>query len=92
MDDNEYFDGMGYLLASAVRLPYPKFQSLFEKDGRLDVSMLCDEEREWLFEWRGWDLACSPMPDEERRFMRYGHWIGWHDAKDKMLNGLNYRT
>ena len=39
------------------------------------------ETCEWLYEWRMWDLVCSPMDDNERRRTRYGHYLGWHAAK-----------
>jgi hypothetical protein len=38
------------------------------------------ETKEWLHAWRMWDLACSPMNDDERRRTRYGHYLGWHAA------------
>ena len=33
--------------------------------------------RDWLNEWENWDLACSPMDDNERKLIRYGHYLGW---------------
>jgi hypothetical protein len=36
---------------------------------------------EWLARWQLWDLACSPMDDEQRRRIRYGHYLGWWDCK-----------
>lgn len=33
--------------------------------------------REWLGRWRTWDLFSSPMDDNERRMIRYGHHLGW---------------
>lgn len=42
---------------------------------------LAPSVRSWLAEWQLWDLACSPMDDNERRLIRYGHYLGWlhHD-------------
>lgn len=37
--------------------------------------------REWLAAWNLWDLACSPMDDNERRMIRYGHYLGWWDRR-----------
>lgn len=33
----------------------------------------------WLAQWTYLDLTLSPMDDDERRFMRYGHYCGWFD-------------
>lgn len=41
---------------------------------------LRSETKQWLYEWRMWDLACSPMSDEDRKRIRYGHYLGWHAA------------
>lgn len=41
------------------------------------------EVREWLVAWELWDLACSPMDDNERRRIRYGHYLGWWDRENK---------
>ncbi len=34
------------------------------------------EVKDWLYDWNMWDLACSPMNDEHRRHIRYGHYLG----------------
>lgn len=39
------------------------------------------EDDEWLNAWELWDLACSPMQDEERKLIRYGHYLGWFAAR-----------
>lgn len=36
-------------------------------------------EIEWLDAWDAWSLACSPMDDDLRRRIRYGHYLGWAD-------------
>lgn len=38
---------------------------------------LAPNVRHWLGQWELWDLACSPMDDNERRHIRYGHYLGW---------------
>jgi hypothetical protein len=38
---------------------------------------LSREKRGWLYAWRMWDLACSPMNDDDRRRIRYGHYLGY---------------
>lgn len=38
---------------------------------------LLPDVRAWLHAWKRWDLACSPMDDNERRLIRYGHYLGW---------------
>ena len=68
-------DGFGFapseLLASY--LDWKKYSDAVEHKLR-------PETREWLYEWRMWDLACSPMNDDDRRRTRYGHYLGWHAA------------
>ena len=44
---------------------------------------LAPEVREWLAQWEKWDLACSPMNDIIRRFVRHGHHLGWFHHKNK---------
>lgn len=54
--------------------------SEWTKCAQLAEPSLCPDTREWLYEWRMWDLACSPMDDDDRRRTRYGHYLGWHAA------------
>lgn len=36
----------------------------------------------WLSAWTLWDLACSPMDDDDRRRIRYGHYLGFFARAD----------
>ena len=58
---------------SELQLPFAEFSELTASSGE----QLDPEWRRWLGDWSLWDLACSPMPDEERRLIRYGHSLGW---------------
>lgn len=61
---------------SDLLLPYPewaKYSDAVERNLR-------PETKSWLYAWRMWDLAVSPMDDAERRRTRYGHYLGWHAA------------
>lgn len=63
--------------SSTLVLPYSNWrESIHIVRDRLDP-----KDREWLGEWESLDLAQSPMEDDERRFMRYGHYIGWMHAR-----------
>lgn len=42
-----------------------------------DENEITGELRQWLNEWESWDLACSPMDDNERKLIRYGHFLGY---------------
>jgi hypothetical protein len=53
--------------------PYLSWKSLVEKR----KPTLDKEVKEWLWKWEMHDLACSPMDDNERRFTRVGHYLGW---------------
>lgn len=44
---------------------------------------LSNEDKEWLADWEMWDLACSPMDDNDRRLIRYGHRLGWFRSRRK---------
>lgn len=44
--------------------------------------------RQWLRSWELWDLACSPMCDEERKQIRYGHCLGWFELRDQLMQEL----
>lgn len=55
---------------SELLLKYPEFE-------KLDKSKLDKFDQCWLNIWNTWDIMCSPMPDEERRFIRYGHYLGF---------------
>lgn len=39
------------------------------------------EVRQWFAAWQQWDIACSPMDDDERRVIRCGHYFGWFASK-----------
>lgn len=60
---------------SELRLGSEEWKSLSEER----APHLRPETREWLGSWEMWNLACSPMSDDERRLIRYGHYLGWHD-------------
>jgi hypothetical protein len=65
-----------------INLPYDKFNDL--QMARYPI--LSDEARDWLNAWIRWDLACSPMNDENRRFIRMGHYLGWMHSIDRENN------
>lgn len=58
-----------------LELPYLEWKSVSESR----KPHLCADTRRWLAAWSMWDLACSPMDDDERRRIRYGHYLGWAD-------------
>ena len=64
--------------ADELQLPFTKWKELSE--GRR--TYLAPEVRRWLGRWKAWDLACSPMNDDERRRIRYGHYMGWFERQD----------
>ena len=49
----------------------------------LKTAEFSKNEKKWLGEWETYDLAASPRDDNERRFIRYGHYLGWFDAISK---------
>lgn len=58
---------------SKLLLPYLEW-----KDYINNIKNELDKETlKWLKEWELWDLACSPMDDNERKLIRYGHHLGW---------------
>lgn len=62
------------LKSSDLLLNYTDFKELI-KQVRVRLSVI---DLTWLVKWEMLDLALSPMDDDERRFMRYGHHLGWH--------------
>jgi hypothetical protein len=60
---------------SELLLPYPEW-----KDFEWDVPA---EDQAWLLAWSQLDLALSPMDDDQRRYMRLGHYRGWHHAMQR---------
>lgn len=63
------------LRPSDLLLTYSAFSLYIQRvRGRLST-----EELAWLIAWEAHDLAMSPMPDEHRRYLRYGHYLGWFD-------------
>lgn len=56
---------------SELLLSYHEFNRVI-KGRELDTNT-----KKWLGEWNSWDLACSPMDDKERSFIRYGHHLGF---------------
>lgn len=65
--------------SSELILPSHEFRQIAQEKRKF----LSSEDIEWLNAWESWDLACSPMDDKERRFIRYGHFLGWIDAINK---------
>ncbi len=63
---------------SDLLLPYDQWEILINRE----MKSLSLGEIEWLGRWELWDLACSPMDDERRKQIRYGHWLGWWHAKE----------
>lgn len=58
-------------------LPFPEWKALAEaRRPHLDPVT-----RQWLAAWGVWDLHCSPMSDDDRRLIRYGHYLGWLDRQ-----------
>lgn len=51
----------------------------FEKVARTKMESLKQKEKEWLTAWQMLDLRISPIDDARRRFIRYGHYIGWFE-------------
>lgn len=65
------------LRPSDLSLPYTEWKE------RLEKVKLTDEQQEWLHVWENYDLWTSPRDDEERRFIRYGHFEGWFASREK---------
>ena len=65
---------------SELKLGYLEFKALIEKR---KAEVADPATQEWLAAWNRYDLAVSPMDDEERRFVRYGHYLGWFDSKEE---------
>lgn len=60
-----------------VALPYQAWDAL----SRARLPHLHPDTREWLYEWNALDLAANVRPDDERRFERRGHYLGWFAAR-----------
>lgn len=71
----EYNENTGFS-GSELQLSYTKFKAL--ADSR--KSTLDDEVKKWLWEWDRYDFATSPRDDDERRLIRYGHFLGYFAA------------
>lgn len=56
-----------------LRLNYTEWTRFVQEN----EATLSSEDKEWLRIWGGWDLACSPMDDEHRRLIRFGHYLGF---------------
>lgn len=71
MSDNDV------LRPSDLLLSYSEFSARVQRvRGELSAA-----ELEWLSAWQAHDLAMSPMSDDNRRWLRYGHYLGWFDNK-----------
>lgn len=64
------------LYYSDLLLPYGGWEK------RVTEVRLMESEKRWLHAWNLHDLFTSPMDDEQRRYIRYGHYQGWFDALD----------
>ena len=62
---------------SELKSSYSKFKEV--TNSKFDS--LDDETKEWLSEWSRYDLAISPIDDDERKVLRYGHHLGWFSHK-----------
>jgi hypothetical protein len=62
-----------------LRLGYLEWKPLSEER----KPYLAERIRRWLADWEIWDFACSPMNDDERRMIRYGHYLGWWDRDQR---------
>lgn len=58
---------------SVLKLDYNAFTDWT----KINRSQLSAEDIAWLNAWESYDLACSPMDDDERRMIRMGHNLGW---------------
>jgi hypothetical protein len=75
---------------SELKLPYDEWCNLLKDEGLGSAppfvsypdANMTKELRGWLHRWHSLDLAWSPMPDEERRQLRLGHFFGYFDALD----------
>jgi hypothetical protein len=73
---------------SELMLPYGEWKALEKPDD--------PDFRSWLCAWERYDLLCSPMQDDKRRLLRFGHFVGWldalanHRAQEKALNEHPY--
>lgn len=64
---------------SELLLSGPKFREL----SAARFPHLAPAVRQWLGRWEMWDLACSPMADEKRSQIRYGHYLGFFAERKK---------
>lgn len=64
-------------IANELTLPYKEWCTLV----RERYPQLSTEVKEWLRKWDDWDLALSPMNDDNRRYIRRGHYLGWFTGR-----------
>ncbi len=74
--DNDVVIGFNY---SQLTSDYSDWKNIVE----LSRKNLNNDMKEWLSSWELWDLACSPMSDEERKLIRYGHHLGWFHNNER---------
>ena len=55
-----------------LQLPYPEWVGVA-------TGSMAPGLQAWLAKWNLLDLAWSPMDDNRRRLLRYGHYLGWFD-------------
>ncbi len=68
-------DCSGFTMAD-LALPYAQWHAL-ENERR---TKLDPEVRDWLDAWTLYDLIANTRSDDERRYERRGHYIGWFDG------------
>ena len=79
MDDSQKVFISGFR-PSELKLDYTEWVDLVSN------RELASDLKKWLYCWKAWDLACSPMDDDERRIVRYGHYLGWFDAEKEFCH------
>jgi len=73
---------------SVLQQSYTDFERYIEKNQEKFSPAL----KKWLFCWKIYDLANSPMGDDTRRFSRWGHYVGYFDGlhdKGRAIDGNN---
>jgi hypothetical protein len=75
----------GYLRPSDLLLPFIEFKQIDKS--KLNPKTLC-----WLKHWELFDLATSPRDDEERKLIRYGHYLGWFERNGPKELDFYYDT
>lgn len=69
---------------SHLLLSYNEWKNFIHKEQKY----FSFKAKDWLNEWNRLDLSLSPMDDEERKHMRYGHYLGWF-GREEFFNDFN---